>query len=83
MGLDVVDLVMRVEQEFGITIDDLDAAELGTVGQLHRYVLRKLDRGAGDDGVRDRLTAIIAEHAGVARDRVTDEKSFVHDFGMD
>ncbi len=83
MGLDVVDLVFAVEQEFEITIDIRDAEQIGTVGQLHRYVLSKLDPGSGDEGVWDRLTVIVSEHAGIARDRITEEKHFVHDFGMD
>jgi acyl carrier protein len=83
MGLDLVVLAIAVEEEFGITIDDLDAEKIGTVGQLYRYVLLKLDLGTSDDGVWDRLTTIIAEHAGIARDQVTEEKHFVHDFGMD
>jgi acyl carrier protein len=83
VGLDLVDLVMTVEKEFGITIDDLDAEQIGTVGQLYRYVLLKLNRETNEEQVWERLTTIISEHTGIARDRVTEEKSFVHDFGMD
>ena len=34
MGLDGVELIMEVEDEFGITIPDSDAAEMRTVGDL-------------------------------------------------
>jgi acyl carrier protein len=43
MGLDVVALVMRTEDEFSITISDDEAAAAVTVGNLYRIVLAKLD----------------------------------------
>ena len=43
MGLDTVELVMEVEESFGITIPDADAEKIQTVGQLYRYVLSKMD----------------------------------------
>jgi hypothetical protein len=42
MGLDTVELVMEVEEEFGITIPDEDAEKISTVGQLYAYVLERL-----------------------------------------
>ena len=83
MGLDVVGLVMRVEEEFGIKIDNRVAANLRTVGALFRYVLKELGQGPASERVWEQLRVIIAEEAGVARDEVTEEKSFVLDFGMD
>ena len=44
MGLDVVELVMRVEEEFGLVIEDEAAEQLQTVGQLHAFVLSRLER---------------------------------------
>ncbi|MFC1707270.1 phosphopantetheine-binding protein [Planctomycetota bacterium] len=41
MGLDLVELVMSVEETFGISIPDDDAVGIGTVGQLHDYVVAK------------------------------------------
>jgi acyl carrier protein len=43
MGLDTVELVMQMEETFGIVVDDLDAERIGTVGQAYRYILRKLE----------------------------------------
>ena len=43
MGLDVVELVMRVEEEFGLSIEDEAAEQLQTVGQLHTFILSRLD----------------------------------------
>jgi acyl carrier protein len=43
MGLDTVELVMKVEESFGITIPDAEAEKILTIGDLYRYVLAKLD----------------------------------------
>jgi acyl carrier protein len=43
MSLDSVELVMEMEETFGIVFDDLDAEYIGTVGQAYRYILRKLE----------------------------------------
>ena len=43
MGLDAVELVMRVEDEFGIAIPDDEAGSVRTVDDLYRIVLSKLD----------------------------------------
>lgn len=37
-SLDVVDLIMSVEEEFGISIPDEDAVELSTVGKIVEYI---------------------------------------------
>jgi acyl carrier protein len=42
MGLDGIELVMEVEDEFGIKILDLEAEQIRTVGDLTRTVQRKL-----------------------------------------
>ena len=40
-SLDVVELIMSVEDEFGLSIPDEDAAELTTVGKLIEYIEAK------------------------------------------
>ena len=44
MGLDGVEIVMKVEEAFGITIDDAEAGKITTPGQLIELVLSKVGR---------------------------------------
>ena len=47
MGLEVLDIVIRTEDAFGVTIPDKDASELLTVGSLYDYVIARMrDRDA-------------------------------------
>jgi len=41
-SLELVELVFTLEQEFGISIPDGDAAEIRTVGDVVRYIERAL-----------------------------------------
>ena len=44
MGLDSVELVLEVEEKFGIRIKDEDATKIITVGDLYKLVLRELNK---------------------------------------
>jgi acyl carrier protein len=45
-SLDTVELVMALEEEFGIEIPDEDAEKMTNVGQAVRYVEEKASKGA-------------------------------------
>jgi len=42
MGLDIVEFVMEVEEEFKVSISDREAERILTVGQLHAWLVDKL-----------------------------------------
>jgi acyl carrier protein len=44
-SLDVVELVMRLEEEFGITVPDEDLQKLMKVGDVVEYIRKKLGTG--------------------------------------
>jgi acyl carrier protein len=50
MGLDVVELVMEVEETFGIKIADEEYEQIRTVGIFHDLIIRKCGRVAGAQG---------------------------------
>lgn len=49
MGLDTVELVISIEEEFGIEISDADACELDTPRKLADYVRLRLGEKCSDD----------------------------------
>lgn len=88
MGLDAVELVMAVEQEFGIEIPNSEAERMERAGDMHDLVvriLRQRDEAAVIDADRiwSRLQDIVADHLGVRPEDVTPTAHFVYDLGAD
>ncbi len=71
MGLDTVELLLTVEESFGIRVPDEEAAQAATVGDLHRLVLARVGpdrRGRCLSALAfGRVRGALAEVAGVAR----------------
>jgi acyl carrier protein len=86
MGLDTVELVIRVEKEFDIEIPNADAARLVTVGDMHAYLvdaLRRQGRIESTDSVYAQLHDIICDQLGVKAQEVIPSARFVDDLGAD
>jgi acyl carrier protein len=87
MGLDTVELVMAVEEEFGIQIPDAAAEKMFTVGDLHAFLiseLRRLERhDSNGSRIFERLREIICHQLGVKPAVVVPEASFIKDLGAD
>ena len=98
MGLDVIELVMAIETEFGVAIPDQVAAELCTGRATTEYlvdVLRVramnglsvpaecLEKGeVSDERVWRMLRKLVAEQAGRPEEDVNSDQHFVNDLGM-
>ena len=46
-SLDTVELVMALEEEFGIEIPDEDAEKMTTVGEAIKYIEEKVEKAGG------------------------------------
>jgi acyl carrier protein len=44
MGLDLVELVLAIEEEFGVPIDDAEASRLATPGDVSKYLYARLKK---------------------------------------
>lgn len=80
MGLDSVEVIMDIEDRFGIEITDAEAARCARVGDLLGVVMTKLEAGETTKPERQQWTRqqvleemrdIIVEQAGVRRELVT------------
>src|SRR6266852_2774557 len=71
MGLDIVELVMTVEEHFGVTIPDAEAQRILTVGELYVYLLERTRRDGRipcpTSQAFYRLRRILTEELGVDR----------------
>lgn len=88
MGLDSVDLIIRVEKTFDISIPDRLAEKILTVGDMHDAVWTLLlEKDPHQPIVRENfetyLNEIIADQIGVDVEELGKEKSFTNDLGVD
>jgi acyl carrier protein len=86
MGMESVELVMAVEEAFGITIADQDASTARTAGDLRDLILRALrDQGIQTNADQDwlKVKSIIVDQLGVSPHQVTPDADFIRDLGVD
>ena len=81
MGLDAVDLVLCIEEAFGIEIAVEDYGGLKTVGQLHDYIVRK--SAFPDDDVWESLRSVIVRTLHVQPEEITAQTRFIEDLKLD
>ncbi|HEX8234676.1 MAG TPA: phosphopantetheine-binding protein [Abditibacteriaceae bacterium] len=91
MGLEIVELIMRVEEEFEIEIPDSDAEKLETVGALYHYVVETLsansapdhDSSSASDEIWNKLCSIFANEFAIPPLKIRPEAHFVYDLDLD
>jgi acyl carrier protein len=92
VGLDSVEIIMDIEDRFGIEITDAEAARCAAVGDLLGCVIAKLEAGETTKPqpaqwtkpqVLEEIRDIIVEQVGVRRDRITLEASLTGDLRID
>ncbi len=88
MGLETVEMVMAIEEEFGIEIPETDAEGIIKVGDLSDHVIAKLAAAAPPNEPPDpyavwaRVKEITVYITGVNPDRVTKSALFIDDLGI-
>ena len=70
-----VELLQAIEELFGITIEDHEAEQLLTVGQLYDLVNAKLSAQKGFDPVWALAVQVVREHSGT-RDAIDHDTTF-------
>jgi len=86
MGLSTVELIMAVEDEFGIELAEADAAKLAVLGEMHAHIvqaIRQRGESPNETDVWERLKAIGVEQLGVHPAEVTRAAHLVNDLGAD
>lgn len=87
MGLDTVELLLSVEENFGIDVPDEAAGQIFTVGQLRDFIVEQQSgRGVPDvngDVVLEQLRILIARHLALNPEEVVPQARFVEDLRAD
>ena len=92
MGLDSVEIIMDIEDRFGIEITDAEAARCWRVGDLLGCVMAKLETGQSSKPERQQWTRphvleeirdVIIEQVGLRRERITLDAGLRGELGID
>ena len=84
MGLDVFELVMRIEEEFELQIPDEDAGELLTARQVIDYLMSKREikeRNLTRADIQKEVWFMIEEELGIDRTNFNEDSDFYRDMG--
>jgi len=85
MGLDLVELVCRVEEEFEIKIPDEVAVTLVTPGTVIDYLMTipKINEKCSRNYVAIIVWLILEDETGIDRKDYNEDSRFIEDMGMD
>lgn len=70
MGMDTVELVMALEDEFDIAIPNEDASNLAVVGDMFDYIVRELHNRGGNRWIKSNFGNVFVQQLGVRPEQV-------------
>lgn len=84
MGLDLVETVMRIEEEFEITIPDEVAETLVTPRTVIDYLMSRseISEKWSRDYIAVSVMLIVEDESGVDRKNFNEDSRFIEDLGM-
>lgn len=84
MGLDTVDLLMKVEDHFSISIPDVEAENIVTVQHYYDTVAKHLNAKPDEiPAIQAAINTIIADYVGLDLAEIEPHKSITSDLGLD
>ena len=85
MGLDLVEMVIRVEEEFDIQFPDEDASKITTPKELIDYLMSRpeVSEKWSRDYVNLSVWMIIEDELGINKENFNDDSRFIEDMGAD
>lgn len=81
MGMMIVEILIRIEEEFELEIPDVDAEELSTVGAMADYVAGIIP-WRGREEIMQRVRVVVADEVSMPLEQVRPESRFVEDLGV-
>ena len=85
MGLDLVELVIHIEEEFKVTIPDADAEKMTTPRNVIDYLIncKEVNEKWSRDYVSTTVWQIIEYETGIRRGDFNDDSRFIQDMNLD
>lgn len=85
MGLDLVEMVYRIEEEFEISIPNETAETLTTPKSIIEYLMSisKINEKWSRDYVANLIWLILEDETGIDRKDYNEDSRFIEDMGMD
>ena len=83
MGLESVELIAHVEEEFHIFFSDDEAIHIETIGDFQEAISRKTPLHGSQDYIEQRLRLILVDEFGVRLEDIRPEARIVADLGID
>ena len=87
MGMDTVELIMKVEDHFQIRIPDKEAENIYTIADIYKVVAThislKHEVSLNKQEIENQVNQIIAEHTGIDFNKITPDKSITDDLSLD
>lgn len=83
MGLDLVELVMRIEEEFEVTISDEAASSMATPRHIIEFLMQQPNVSTkwSRDYVAITTWLTIEDELGIDRKKFTEDSRFIEDMG--
>jgi acyl carrier protein len=81
MGIDAVELVMQVEEAFGIELPD-EGLSLATVGKFSQYISKRVENYE-PDAVWEIVQRIVAENLNIPLSEVRPDSRWIEDLKVD
>lgn len=83
MGLEVVEFIIRIEETFGVAIEDGEAEKVRTISDSEQLMIRKLEaEHRSSKGVFEAIIRVLVEEFDREPTRLTRQTNFVHDLGF-
>jgi len=84
MGLDSVELLVEIENEFQIEISNIEAENIITIGDFHKTISRKINlTNTTEEAIFQKLRAVVSDKAGFDIDEIHYHTRIVDDLGLD
>ncbi|MFT3934975.1 MAG: hypothetical protein QM726_15220 [Chitinophagaceae bacterium] len=83
MGLDTVELVWKIANEFSINPPDARWEQVTTVQNMYDIVAEFTEGRLTTSAIEEKVNAILCEHVGIEPDEISPEKSLTTDLGLD